>query len=584
MKRILSALMALVMLFGVCLGLTSCGEEDYGAEISVYLTDRIYHFDPAGEYTDDASVSVLYLLYEPLFLLDDDGDIQEGMAEDYDYDEDTGVLTVTLRESYWNSGERVVAEDFVFAWQRILNPANGFACAPLLYDIKNAVTIKNGSGDKEQCDPANLGVAAYNASTLQITFESKDTDVDAFLRNLTNIALAPVNRYSVNQCSEYWMSGSTEACFTNGPLCISDLDNEAGYFTLSRNDGYHRPEDSKKDADHYVVPKMLRTVWNLDEAVTEAQHSEQFLDLLGTKAENTVFYMSALSLADRKEMAEDAVVSDALSTYSYVFDTTNPLFSNPAVRVVLSQVIDRQAIIDAITFGAPATGFIGNGVWDSTSSRAKKSFRSVGGELLSANKVLTVDQANTKLNELGATRGSFTLTYMDREEDKAIAEIVSALWEQLGYTVNLKPVSYYVVKKDTGAKDDRNQPIFNEYKVPAIQSIYDGDFAPQTGETLGFDVIGIDYQMFSTNALTALASFTSNMNGYGVDYAAYNASTDPEKKVEDFIRGNRSGYANAEYDALIAAAAAKTDLKERAALLHQAEEMLLRDMPVIPLV
>ena len=99
MKRIFSALMALVMLFGVCLGLTSCGEEDYGAEISVYLTDRIYHFDPAGEYTDDASVSVLYLLYEPLFLLDDDGDIQEGMAEDYDYDEDTRVLTVTLRES-----------------------------------------------------------------------------------------------------------------------------------------------------------------------------------------------------------------------------------------------------------------------------------------------------------------------------------------------------------------------------------------------------------------------------------------------------------------------------------------------------
>ena len=90
--------------------------------------------------------------------------------------------------------------------------------------------------------------------------------------------------------------------------------------------------------------------------------------------------------------------------------------------------------------------------------------------------------------------------------------------------------------------------------------------------------------MFSTNALTALASFTSNMNGYGVDYAAYNASSDPEKKVEDFIRGNRSGYANAEYDALIAAAAAKTDLKERAALLHQAEQMLLRDMPVIPLV
>ena len=77
MKRVISIVLLVIMLFTTVVCTTSCGAEDGGAEISVYLSDRIYSFDPAGDYSDDATISVMYLLSEPLFVLDDDGDVEE---------------------------------------------------------------------------------------------------------------------------------------------------------------------------------------------------------------------------------------------------------------------------------------------------------------------------------------------------------------------------------------------------------------------------------------------------------------------------------------------------------------------------
>lgn len=586
MKRIVSAFLLAALIFTTFACLTSCGKKDDGAEISVYLTDRIYSFDPAGDYTDDATIAVMYLLYEPLFSLDDDGKVHEAAAKEYSFDKETGDLIITLRESYWTSGDRVKASDFIYAWKRIISPAASFPAAALLYDIKNAKTIKNSLGETDaQNSIDNFGAVALNDDTIRISFESAEVDRDAFLRNLSSIALAPVSSGSILKQEQYWSNGSSTVCYTNGPFKIRELDNAAGYFTIARHDDYHRPADSKKAKDYYVVPKMLRTAWNIDENLTEAEHSADLFKKMESEAEDTVFYMSALSLEDRKTLGKNAVVSDAMSTYTYVFDTTNQLFADARVRTILSQVIDRNEIAKIVTFGTPATGFISHGVWDSTSAKAKKSFRSVGGELISTGTALSLSDALNKLNEYSAPRGTFTLTYLDREEDHAIAAYVGEQWKNLGYTVELKPVSYYVVKQDTGSTDENNK--YTNYNVPALQKIYNGATVYKANgteaEKLSFDVIAIDYQMYSTNALMALASLSTTLNGCGVDFSAYNASEDPDKKISDFLLPNAAGYANAEYDALIEQAAATPDLETRAGLLHQAEQILMTDMPVMPL-
>ncbi len=595
MKRIISVLLLVTLLFTTAACLTSCSEDD-GAEISVYLTERIYNFDPAGSYVDDATISILHLIYEPLFTLDDDGDVQEAMVDEYEFEDETGDLVITLRESYWTSGKRVTAADFVWAWKRILDSNNSFDCAPLLYDIKNARYIKTGiipeGGSEDNIELNNLGAVAEDVDTLRISFEDENVDRDAFLRNLTNIALSPVNRQSFDNGQEsYWHLTDSMTGYCNGPFRIRDLNTDEGYFTLARNNNYHRPKESNKDIDHFVVPSMLRTIWDVeydykDPAKCTPEYLDAMYERLVNGVEDTIFYMSSFSLDDRKDVREDAEVSNALSTYSYIFNTDNALFDSAEVRRVLSQVIDREYIINEIvTFGTPAAGLISHGVWDATSSRAKKSFRSIGGELISTTSI-SIDEARIALAD--APKGAFTIYCENREEDRAVADYVADCWNQLGYTVTVSPCTAYEIEV---------YPTLDPGKEPNPDdkaSFYTSELVHRYN-TRDFDVIAVDYQMFSTNALTALTTFSNNYNGNGyrledikdaegnVLLPGYNTSNDPDKNIQDYRNGNIANYVNEEYDALIEAALNTYDLKERSAILHEAEAMLMEDMPIVPL-
>ncbi|MBR2385556.1 MAG: hypothetical protein IKA99_08130 [Clostridia bacterium] len=91
MKRILSLLLVAVMLVGMVGTLAGCGKKD--AEIRIYIGDQIYDFDPALAFVDDNVSRIMGLIFEPLFLLDDDGDVVPGLAEDYEIIEIVDIFT-----------------------------------------------------------------------------------------------------------------------------------------------------------------------------------------------------------------------------------------------------------------------------------------------------------------------------------------------------------------------------------------------------------------------------------------------------------------------------------------------------------
>ena len=65
MKKIVSLLLTLVMLVGVTSVLGSCGApKDPGAQISVYLGDEIYDFDPTDYYVDSNAQQVMSLIFD----------------------------------------------------------------------------------------------------------------------------------------------------------------------------------------------------------------------------------------------------------------------------------------------------------------------------------------------------------------------------------------------------------------------------------------------------------------------------------------------------------------------------------------
>ena len=94
-----------------------------------------------------------------------------------------------------------------------------------------------------------------------------------------------------------------------------------------------------------------------------------------------------------------------------------------------------------------------------------------------------------------------------------------------------------------------------------------------------FDVIGLDYQMYSTNAFTVLCGFTSAMNGNGIT-----SSMDANGNYTYTHRLHCSGFSDAAYDALMDRALAEKDLTKRAEILHEAEKYLMQKMPIMPIV
>lgn len=559
MKKLISLLLCALMLVGTSLSLVSCGDEEPvegGAQISVYLGDKIYDFDPQGDWTNDGALSVMSLLFEPLFRLNGDGELTNGVAKSYSVNEKKGVITVKLRETYWSDGTtRVTAADFLYSWQRLIRCDSSNPAATLLFDIKNAVAVKKGDAALD-----DFGVKALDNNTLQITLEEGVTSYKAFLRNLASVALAPLNSNVVGSKGEFWAKRlSTFSC--NGPFKIDDYDLDGGVFTLARNSGYHRPASSEETVDAYVTPNLLKTLWNVDVTLDDAAYLDQLLTGL---VEKTCFYIGEIPLAKRADTKVKK--EDLLSTYTYAFNTAHPLFSNPEVRKILASVIDRNTIISTIVYGKAATGLVPSAVSDS--SKLSSNFRKNGGDLLSATATKTVDEARAALAAIsGYTPGAFTITYYASEADEAIANYVAGLWRQLGYTIELAPMSGVTVEYDDNGS-------IVELSDSALQKAY------ESGE---FDVIGIDYQMFSANGLSAFAQLTSNLNGNGIDLGA-GEGIDPSDLPSYETLPNVLGYKNEAYDAKVAEALAEKNLSKRADLLHEAEELLLGDMPIIPLV
>ncbi|MBP5209641.1 MAG: hypothetical protein J6125_02150 [Clostridia bacterium] len=531
MKRLVSFLLAALLLAVSVFGFSSCGEEeDHGAEISVYLCDEIYDLDPAASYTDDNSQLLISLLFEPLFTLDDNGKLKKAAAKKYEYDKETNTLTITLRESYWSDGEQVQAKDYVYAWRRVLQMDGASPAASLLMDIQNAAAFRRGDAGVSIWD---VGVNHVGSDTIRIRFERADTDRDAFLRNLASVMLSPVKQSNVESSADNWTkTAATLSC--NGPFRLKQFSVENGYLTLARNDGYHRPSDSTRREEAFVRPYMIRTLWKSDDSVSDSEHLREMYKRYEDKA---LFFIGSLEYTDRAGTKKVRTV-DRLSTYVYAFNTENPLFADPAVRLVLSSVIDRDKIVsDYVVYAAAATGLISPTVMDRSRT---KSFRKAGGELISSSASMSVDAARARLAELGVTGGSFSLSYnADHPDEYAVALYVTQQWEALGFEVTLRGVGSVVsVEEDS------------TYNDSGIQVAY---------ETGAYDVIGLDFQMMSANAFPVLCAFDS-------DY-----------------RGNTTGWSNADYNALIEAAMAEQNAKKKAELLHQAEEKLLSEMPVIPL-
>ena len=536
MKKIVSLLLSAALLIGLAFSLASCTEApvDDGAQIKVYLGADVYDFDPTDYYVDSNAEQVMSLLFEPLFTIDANGERQFAMASDYEVDVINREIEIFLRESYWSDGTtQVMASDFRYAWRDILlEPNNPNPAAALLYDIENAAAIKSGD-----LSPYALQVVANDETNSIVITYREGADYERLLDNLASIATAPVRYSTVDVSKDYW-SKDVSTIMSNGPFKVSTLNYYMGEFTLERNLGYHQPVTEIEYTQH-VTPYTLISFLTLGEELTLSYSDIE---------DKTVFYMGDASLADRADNKDKAIIADDLSVYSYVFNTAKAPFNNKDVRRALSLALDRDAIAEAVVFAKAANGFLPEAV-----------AKSVYGDNVSARLSGNMDEAVALIEaaELDEADMKFTLTVNNDEESLTVAELAKLAWEELGFTVTIKAVGY--VESEVGD---------NVIIDSAIQSLVkDASYG-----VFNYDVIAVDWQLYSKDAFVSLAAFTSAMNGNGTNF------------IENASRKNIAAWSNFDYNSYITAAFNARTEEARMNALANAEKILLEESPIVPVV
>ncbi len=590
MKKILALAMALVLLATALIGCTTLekdaeGNYDRGAVVKMYLTTEVFNFDPQIAINDDAMLQIFSLLYEGLTKLDSDGDWEKAIMDDYEVNEDDRdgySILIDLKDTKWTDGRTVQANDFVFAWKRLVNPNSRSEAASLLFDIKNARKINQGIVSID-----DMGVSAVDTYTLKVTFENENVDLDRFFTNTSSIALVPLREdvitrfmypdvipeittvettepvtdangnviteettigepaeYDPVEYGDYW-ARRAGAIVTNGPFTVK-VNDEAGELRLERSSYYYRDTEKNEYLDKYVIPYRLVTDYSNGDAKAQ-------LELYNNEG---IFYVGNLPLDERKNYEDDAEVSDMMVTHSYFFNTENPIFADAKVRRALSLALDREHIADLLTFAAPAVGVIPEGAFDTD---YKSDFREEGEDLIAP----TADEAAAKelLRGVKLDSKSFSITVRNNEADIAVAEYAKSQWEKLGFDVEINKVT----KNEVVERTDTSTDTPFEYVMDAFQELYD---------TRDFDVIAVDMNMYSPDPFNALAQFAGDFSGNGADMLSENID----------INLHVTGYNNDKYIELIEKAYEATDEDERAALLHEAEKLLVDDMPVCPVV
>ncbi len=540
MKKIVSMLVLVAMLLTALLSLASCGApEDGGPEIDIYLGYELYDFDPTDYYVNSNAEQVLNLLFEPLFRLNEHGDLECAAAESYEVNTEEREIVIKLRESYWSDNTRVKASDFVYAWlNRLLDANNANPAAALLYDIEGAADAKAGE------DLYDVQARATSSYELTIGYR-EGADYNRLLRNLASVATAPVHQSKISHTTSTYWSKQVHTLDTNGPFKVIRYSLTDSELVLGRNKGYHQDYEEVSYRGQ-VTPGQLV-------GFTTATGEEIALSYSDIESK-TIFYMLDAPVSDRIDKADSATKVDDTSVYTYVFNTDLALFRIPEVRLALSMAIDREAIAEAVALGKAADGFLPD-----ISGGSSEALISTEADLEAAEALLESDEVAAKLK--GVSK-SFTITIPDREEDIIAAELVEAAWESLGFSVTVETVGS--IKTTIASEEDSSQDI--EFYDCGIQALVK-DAA--LGER-NFDVIAVDWQTYSADPFVGLASLSYSLSGCGYDFA------------QSMARPSISGWVDSEYSSLIANAY-KAWGEERAQLLLQAEAYLCEAMPVCPI-
>ncbi|MDO5718222.1 MAG: peptide ABC transporter substrate-binding protein [Tissierellia bacterium] len=393
--------------------------------IDVCIASEPESIDPALNTAVDGAV-MLHHAFEGLIKWVDDGEgnaiLAPGQAESWDVSEDGLTYTFHLRDGIkWSDGKDVTANDFVYAWNRLVNPDTGA-------DYNYMLDMVEGFEDN------NLNIKAVDDKTFEVK-------LGAFCPFFEEICAFPSTfpvRQDIVEGNDKWTT-DPGSYVSNGPYIMKDWAHNS-YILFEKNPDYY-------DADSLTANTIKFHLMDDHNAMYAAYLSGE-LDYIAQAPQEEI--QTLLDIGSLK-------VNPQIGTYFVCFNTTEEPFDNPDVRKAFSLVIDRDYIVDKVAAQGqvPASGFVPSEINDAA-GHGNPDFRTVGGDYYSmdpADYEKKCDEARELLKKAGFENGEgfpvVTYLYNTNDGHKAIGEALQNMWqEELNVTVNLQNQDWAVFQTE----------------------------------------------------------------------------------------------------------------------------------------
>ncbi|ARW81443.1 peptide ABC transporter substrate-binding protein [Aeromonas salmonicida] len=460
--------------------------------------DEPESLDPAQIRSGFPGEVVLVDLFEGLVSEDGQGKIVPAQAQRWETSEDGLVWRFFLRPQLkWSNGEPLTAQDFVYAWRRLLDPAQGSPSAGLLLatGINNAQSIYAGA-----LELTSLGVEAESSQILKVILERP---VPYFLQLVSQRPFVPVNEQAITRFGKEWTQPGK--LVSNGAY---KLVNWAPNERIEAERNIHFWDD---------LHTRIKRVTYLP---LSSQHAERLRYEAG---EIQLTNKVALEYYQKtKQMTPERIWGlPLLGTYLYTFNLRRPELQDVRVRQALAMTIDRHVLTEQVSGQGerPAWSLL----------PGMPGYEALGSPLALQDQPTRLAKAAALMAQAGynsARPFKLTLTYNTSESHKKLALAVAAMWKPLGVEVSLNNMEWsaYQVAKDSG-------------DFMLVRSFLFGDYVEPS----------------------------SMLNSFRCQ--------DPQ---------NESGYCNPAFDGLLQQASDTLDGSTRTGLYRQAEQLLMDEMPAIP--
>ena len=402
-----------------------------GKILTIELGPEVESIDPALNTTNDGANYLTYL-FDNLLRIDKEGKVAPSLAEKYEVSDDGLTWTFHLRDGLkWSDGSDLTANDFVYSWQRMIDPEVAAPYAEITLGMLEGYEEAIGKPDADgnptiDPDVTKLGVEATDDKTLVVHMSSPTPYFDKLA---TFAALSPVKKDVVDANPDGWTL-DPKTYISSGPFKLTEW-KSGSYLMLEKNENYWNKDAVKLDG----IKCLLMQDQNAAFSAYESGDALMIKDIPTQEID---------SLKSRPDYHIDPI----LGTYYLDLNNTLDEFKDSRVREALSLALDRKYISETITSGTytPASGFVSEGVTDWNGTAWQDNITDKSAYINIDDHAANLAKAKELLKEAGHENGAGlpTIVYStnDQSYHKKIAEYLQQAWGELGLKVDVNIVEW----------------------------------------------------------------------------------------------------------------------------------------------